>query len=55
MKNNSYLLVAVLGLKEIEKWIDAASEKEACEKFWESLTEEQKDAVEEIDCCDVQY
>jgi hypothetical protein len=55
MKINSYLMVAVFGSQEIEKWIDASCEKDARKQFWNGLSDSQKNAVEEIDCVDVQY
>jgi hypothetical protein len=51
---NSYLLVAVAGRFELEKWIDAPSEKDARKIFFSSLTEGQRDSVESIECVDVQ-
>ena len=52
---NHYLLVAVSGTLEIEKWITADNHAAARKAFWKSLTEEQKNSTESIECVDVQY
>ena len=51
---NSYLLVAVCGSAEIEKWIDGPSEKDARKTFWAGLSDSQRDSTQEIECVDVQ-
>ena len=47
-----YLFVTTLGSTEIEKWIEGDSEKIAHRKFYESLSDEQKNAISEIECVD---
>lgn len=47
-----YLFVATAGFREIEKWVEGEGEKEARQKFWASLTIEQQEAVEWIECVD---
>lgn len=46
----TYLLVAVSGCREIQKWVEGATEKEARKKFWLSLSEGERNNAESIEC-----
>ncbi len=50
--NRKYLIVAVNGCLEIQKWVVATTEKEAREKFWLSLSEGERNNAESIECID---
>jgi hypothetical protein len=50
--NTEYLFVAVNGCREIQKWIKGATSKEARKAFWASLTDDEKNATESIECID---
>lgn len=50
--NKKYLIVALNGCIEIQKWVVATTEKEAKEKFWLSLSDGERNNAESIECID---
>jgi hypothetical protein len=50
--NRKYLIVAVNGCLEIQKWVVATTEKEAREKFWLSISDGERNNAESIECID---
>ncbi len=49
-----YLIVAVNGCLEIQKWVEAKTESEARKQFWLSLSDGERNNAESIECIDEQ-
>ena len=47
-----YLFVAVNGCREIQKWISAVTSKDARKAFWASLSDDEKNSTQSIECID---
>lgn len=47
-----YLYVAVAGRRELQRWVEAESEKEAKKIFWNGLDSDFRDVVENTECID---
>ena len=45
-----YLMVAVSGCREIQKWVEGSTIKEARKIFWMSLSEGERNSAESVEC-----
>jgi|DEB3_MinimDraft_2_1074329.scaffolds.fasta_scaffold38554_1 hypothetical protein len=52
---SSYLFVVLYASgQESESWVDAINQSDARKKLWATLTDSQKNNVEDIECVDIQ-